>query len=60
MVVEQKHPPGLTSKWWFWTGVGLFATGVGVTLWYLVAQPESDAGTGSISPGQVSAPLLRF
>jgi hypothetical protein len=36
------------------------AVGVGITLWYLVAQPESDASSGTIAPGQVSAPLVRF
>jgi len=55
----QKTAP-ITTKWWFWTGIGVLAVGVGVTIWYLVAQPEKDAGSGTIAPGQVSAPLVRF
>jgi hypothetical protein len=55
----QRSAP-ITSKWWFWTGVGVVAVGIGVTVWYLVAQPEKDASSGTIPPGQVSAPLLRF
>jgi hypothetical protein len=55
----QRSAP-ITSKWWFWTGVGVLAVGIGVTVWYLVAQPEKDASSGTIAPGQVSAPLLRF
>lgn len=58
--VEPKREAPLTSRWWFWTGAGILATGVGITIWYLVAQPESDASKGTIEPGQVSAPLLRF
>jgi hypothetical protein len=58
--VEPKREAPLTSRWWFWTGAGILATGVGITIWYLVAQPESEASKGSIEPGQVSAPLLRF
>ena len=50
----------ITSRWWFWTGVGVVAVGIGVTIWYLVAQPESSPSKGSIDPGQVSAPLMRF
>ena len=56
--VELQRSASLTSKWWFWTGVGVVVVGVGV--WYLVAQPESTASSGSIPPGQVSAPLVRF
>ena len=58
-VTLQRSAP-ITSKWWFWTGVGIVAVGVGVTIWYLVAQPESSASKGTIDPGQVSAPLVRF
>ena len=50
----------ITTKWWFWTGVGVVAVGVGVTLYVLIAQPEKSAGSGTIAPGQVSAPLVRF
>jgi hypothetical protein len=50
----------ITSKWWFWTGVGVVAVGIGVTIFILVSQPERDPKPGSIDPGVVSAPLMRF
>jgi hypothetical protein len=60
-VAVELHPSTpITARWWFWTGVGVVAVGIGITVWYLVAQPEGDASTGTIAPGQVSAPLLRF
>jgi hypothetical protein len=34
--------------------------GVGVGVWYLIAQPESSASRGTIAPGQVSSPLVTF
>ncbi len=55
--VELRRQAPITSKWWFWTGIGVLAVGAGITTWYLIAQPESDASNGSIAPGQVSAPL---
>jgi hypothetical protein len=58
--IDLQRSAPITTRWWFWTGVGVLAVGVGVTIWYLVAQPEKDAGTGTIAPGQVSAPLVRF
>lgn len=58
--VELQRSAPITAKWWFWTGVGVVAVGIGISVWYLVAQPEGDASTGTIPPGQVSAPLLRF
>jgi hypothetical protein len=59
-VVELQRLAPITAKWWFWTGVGVLAVGAGVAVWYLVTQPESSASTGTIAPGQVSAPLVRF
>ena len=58
--IDLQRTAPITTKWWFWTGVGVLAVGVGVTIWYLVAQPEKDASSGTIAPGQVSAPLVRF
>lgn len=49
----------LTSKWWFWTGLGVLAVGTGVLVWYLVEQPERSATPGSIQPGLVPA-SIRF
>lgn len=50
----------ITAKWWFWTGVGVVVLAAAATTYILVAQPEREARTGDIQPGQVSAPLLRF
>lgn len=50
--------PGITSKWWFWAGVGVVVVGgiaVGAAL--LIERP---AATGDYNPGRVSAPLVRF
>lgn len=57
--VPLKPSAPITTKWWFWTGVTVAAVGTGVLIWYLVAQPESDAATGTIDPGQVPA-TFRF
>ncbi len=48
-----KRSAPITTKWWFWTGVTLAAAGTAVLIWYLVAQPESDAKAGTIDPGVV-------
>ncbi|MDB5214100.1 MAG: uncharacterized protein JWO86_2027 [Myxococcaceae bacterium] len=58
--IDLQRSAPITTKWWFWTGLGVLAVGVGVTVWYLVAQPEKDASSGTIAPGQVSAPLVSF
>lgn len=57
--------PGATSTpvtrtWWFWTGAAALVVGGAVTAYILVAQPERDAGEGSIPPGQIATPLVRF
>jgi hypothetical protein len=54
----EKSAP-ITTKWWFWAGVTVAAVGTGVLIWYLVEQPERDATTGTIDPGQVPA-TFRF
>jgi hypothetical protein len=47
----------VTSKWWFWTGVGLaVATGAGIT----VALLNRSSGGGEIDTRQTAAPLMRF
>jgi hypothetical protein len=54
----QKNAP-ITSKWWFWTGVGVVvAGGVATTVALLKSKPASN-GDG-FSPSQVGAPLVRF
>ena len=49
---------GMTSKWWFWTGVGVVVVGAAVTTTALLM--TRDAGKGDIDPGRVSAPLISF
>lgn len=48
----------LTSKWWFWTGVGVVVVVVGVTTYALLT--EKSAQKGTLPPGQIAAPLVRF
>jgi hypothetical protein len=48
----------LTSKWWFWTAIGVVVvSGVVVTAALLTERP---ADKGTIPPQQISAPLVRF
>lgn len=48
----------VTARWWFWTGVGVVVlAGVATTVVLLTPRP---ADSGTISPGQVSAPLVTF
>ena len=50
--------PGIASKWWFWTGLGVIvAGGIAITAALLTEKP---AGSGDYSPGRVSGPLIRF
>jgi len=58
--IDLQRTAPITSKWWFWTAAGVVAAGIGVAVWYLVVQPEEDPSRGTIEPGRVSAPLLRF
>ena len=51
--------PSITSRWWFWTGVGVVVVG-GVALTIALTTDRAPP-TGSFSPGRVSAPLgVRF
>jgi hypothetical protein len=48
----------LTSRWWFWTAVGVVVvSGIVVTVGLT---RERSADTGSYPPGRISAPLVRF
>jgi hypothetical protein len=68
VVIEQGKPRTLDltlaesssvfGKWWFWTGVGAaVVTGAAVVFF---ATRTDDAPGGTIQPGTVSAPLLRW
>jgi tetratricopeptide (TPR) repeat protein len=48
----------ITSKWWFWTGVGVVVVG-GVVI-TAALMTEKSAPHGDLGPGQATAPLLRF
>jgi hypothetical protein len=48
----------LTSKWWFWTGIGVVVVG-GVII-TAAALTEKSPDNGTIPPGRLSAPLTRF
>ncbi|MCC6901003.1 MAG: PEGA domain-containing protein [Polyangiaceae bacterium] len=58
ITVPLDRPPGLTSRWWFWTGVGVVAVGGGVLVYALLTEREADRG--DMPPGQVAGPLVRF
>jgi hypothetical protein len=53
--LDPQKKPGITSKWWFWTGIGVAVAGGAALTAALLT--EKDAGRGSIAPGQVSAGL---
>ncbi|HEY2516248.1 MAG TPA: PEGA domain-containing protein [Polyangiaceae bacterium] len=59
VTIEPQKSAPVTSKWWFWTGVGVVVAGGVVTA--IALTTDKKAGTGdSFSPSQVSAPLTRF
>jgi hypothetical protein len=51
--LEKKSP--ITTKWWFWTGVGVVAVGAGVVIYALVTERDPDRGT--VDPGRISTGL---
>lgn len=56
--IDPMAPPPITSKWWFWTGVGVVVVGgIALTAALLTEKP---GGTGDFSPGRTTAPLVRF
>ncbi len=50
-----EHSVSVTSRWWFWTGAGVLVAG-GVALG-IAALTERPADKGSLTPGQITAPL---
>ena len=58
LTLTPESQPGVTSRWWFWTGLGaIVVTGAVITISVVTSR---DAGRGDIDPGRVSAPLVRF
>lgn len=49
----------ITSKWWFWTGVGVVLVAGGVVA-YVAATTEKDPSSGTIAPGTVKAESWGF
>jgi hypothetical protein len=45
----------ILGAWWFWTGVGVVAAGVTITIVALTT--DKDAGSGSFNPGRISSGL---
>jgi hypothetical protein len=48
----------LTAKWWFWAGIAVVVVGGVVVTAALLTERSPDKGT--IQPGQLPAPLVRF
>ena len=49
----------ITSKWWFWTGIGVIVAGAAtVTIYALTKEKPADSGT--IPPGTVKAEAFGF
>jgi hypothetical protein len=51
VAVPLESEPGIFSRWWFWTGVGLLAAG-GVALG-IALTTEKDPASGTVPPGVV-------
>ncbi len=56
--VALDEPPGITSRWWFWTGIGVAVAGGTALTIALLTERSSDEG--DIAPGKVAGPLVRF
>ena len=56
--VDMRRSVPLTGRWYFWAGLGTVVAAGVVTTIALVSDRPVHRGT--VSPGQVSAPLLRF
>ena len=53
--LELKSKPGILTKWWFWTGIGVVvAAGVGAII---AVNTERGPDSGTIAPGQLATPL---
>jgi hypothetical protein len=56
--LTMQETPGITSRWWFWAGVGtVVVAGVVVTIALTTDRP---APSGNFSPPRVGAPLITF
>jgi PEGA domain-containing protein len=56
----ERGGPGITSRWWFWAGVGAVAVAAGVVT-YAALSTERSADRGEFGgPGPIRAPLVTF
>lgn len=52
--LEMRSTPGIASKWWFWTGIGVvIAGGVATAIALTTEKPHSN---GTFAPGSVAGP----
>lgn len=52
--LEMREAPGIGSKWWFWTGIGVVVLGgVAAAIAVTTEKPHSN---GSFAPGSVAGP----
>jgi hypothetical protein len=52
--LEMRKTPGILSRWWFWTGIGVVVLGGVATA--IVLTTEKEHSTGSFNPGSVAVP----
>ena len=55
LTIQLEETPAVYERWWFWTGIGVVATGTVTAI--IVYGKEKDADVGTIPPGQVSGSL---
>jgi len=59
VTLEPDKRPALTSRWWFWTGVGVVVVAGATVTYALLTSRPADKGD-QFQPAQVSAPLLHW
>jgi tetratricopeptide (TPR) repeat protein len=52
--IELHEPPGLLTRWWFWTAVGVAVVGAGVGVYAAVT--ERDPTVGTFGAGNTTGP----
>jgi hypothetical protein len=59
VTIEPQKSAPITTKWWFWTGIGVVVAGGAALTVALLSEKKAGSGDG-FSPSQVSGPLVRF
>lgn len=59
ITVDLGEKGSITSKWWFWTGIGAVVVVGGVTAYYAYTHERSPS-SGDLPPGQTRGPLSLF